>query len=101
MLSPIRVWESLAVIVQHHHDPYQPAGERPESAGDAISLESRIIHAVEAFACAARRTSRDGARGSRTPLEGLLAQSGSRYDPTVVAALERLVERGDIQNDTF
>jgi len=100
MLSPIRLWESLAEIVHHHHDPYQSAqspeeGGRP--AGETIPLESRIIHAVETFACAAQRVAHGGALDGREPLEALKAQSGTRYDPTVVAALERLVERGDIQ----
>jgi hypothetical protein len=96
ILSQIRLWEPMARIVLHHHDAYDGGGAEDACRGDAIPVESRIIHAADAWACltdGGQRVERLTAAGA---LERLSADSGKRFDPAVIGALVALHERGEI-----
>jgi hypothetical protein len=96
ILSRIRLWESLATIVLHHHDDFDGSGGEDGLVGEAIPLESRIIHAADAYA---ELTRAGGNRMQLTPsgaVAELATSAGSRFDPAVVAAFEKLSERGEL-----
>jgi len=97
ILSRIRLWEPLAEIVLHHHDHWDGAGAAGSLQGDAIPLESRVIHVADAW------TQLTGERATGTQLTpaGILAEleteTGTRFDPRVIDALKRLDARGELQ----
>jgi response regulator RpfG family c-di-GMP phosphodiesterase len=86
MLSRIRMWEMLADIVLHHHDRFDD-GQRASGP-----LESQIIQVAEALSC----SSGDEVTTPTQRLVDLAADSGGRFDPSVVSAVERLVKRGEL-----
>jgi HD-GYP domain-containing protein (c-di-GMP phosphodiesterase class II) len=97
ILSRIRLWEPLAEIVLHHHDAWDGSGESGGLRGDAIPLESRIIHVADTWKLLERE------HASRTPLTpaGVLSEleseSGTRFDPGVLEAVRRLADRGALE----
>ena len=96
MLSRIRLWEPLAEIVLHHHDHFDGGGVPDALRGEAIPLESRIIHVVDAFACMTHGGDHGTLLTVAGALDELVAGKGMQFDPVVVSAFERLVERGEI-----
>lgn len=97
ILSRIRLWEPLAEIVLHHHDAWAGAEDARAIHGGDIPVESRIIHVADAWKGLERE------RASLTPLTpaGILseleAEAGTRFDPAVIEAVRRLVERGVLE----
>jgi hypothetical protein len=86
VIQQAKVLDSIADIVRRQSDPAQPSGRDPEPP-----LSSRIIRAANAF---------DDLVGSSmepsravAAVERLRLDTGAEYDPEVVEALSRLVER--------
>jgi response regulator RpfG family c-di-GMP phosphodiesterase len=86
VIQQAKVLDSIADIVRRQSDPARPSGRDPEPP-----LSSRIIRAANAF---------DDLVGSSmepsravAAVERLRLDTGAEYDPEVVEALSRLVER--------
>ncbi|HEX4832358.1 MAG TPA: HD domain-containing phosphohydrolase [Trebonia sp.] len=89
VIQQARVLDAVADIVRRQSDPARPAGRDP-----APPLSSRIIRAANAFddlVGSSAEPSRAGAAVGRLRLD-----TASEYDPDVVEALSRLVERGSV-----
>lgn len=81
--------------IQHHHERFDGHGYPDRLAGEQIPLMARIISVADAFDSL---TSARPHRPAHTPsaaLEVLRARAGSQFDPTVVTALSRALERHD------
>jgi len=99
MLSRIRLWEPLAGIVLQQHTHFDGTGSPDAPIGEAIPLESRILHVADAF-MHMRRSSEYGLEvGDREALQEIVAGKGTQFDPAVVECLEALVERDEIDDD--
>lgn len=97
MLSRIRLWEDVAPIVLHHHEWYDGSGYPEQKVGDDIPLEARIIAVADSLD---KLTHEDYDRppvGIDAALMFLRAQKGHQFDPEVVDALERVIDRGDFR----
>jgi diguanylate cyclase (GGDEF)-like protein len=87
--SLLRAWGLLgpARFVGEHHEHFDGTGYPHGLGGEAIALESRIIHAVVAYlAMTADRPHRRALDDTRATAE-LLRGSGAQFDPAVIAAL--------------
>jgi HD-GYP domain-containing protein (c-di-GMP phosphodiesterase class II) len=97
ILSRIRLWEPLADIVLHHHDHWDGGGPEDAPRGEAIPVESRIIHVADAW----MQLARERATGTQLTPAGILAEleveAGARFDPRIIEALQRLDARGELQ----
>jgi putative nucleotidyltransferase with HDIG domain len=85
----------VGTIVRSHHERWDGGGYPDTLAGDRIPVEARIISACDAWN--AMRTDRSYRRA--LPYEAALAEliscSGTQFDPRVVEALVRVVERDE------
>jgi diguanylate cyclase (GGDEF)-like protein len=81
--------------VRHHHERYDGGGYPDGLAGDEIPLEARIILVADAFEAMTSDRPYRKAPGQAFALEELHRHAGAQFDPAVVAALTRLLERGD------
>jgi diguanylate cyclase (GGDEF)-like protein len=81
--------------VRHHHERYDGRGYPDGLAGDAIPLEARIILVADAFEAMTSDRPYRKAPGQSFALEELHRHAGAQFDPAVVAALTRVLERGD------
>ena len=70
--------------------PPGPHGYYAGGAGDEITLEARILHAVDAFTAMIHERPYRDAMTADEALAELRAHSGTQFDADVVAALERI-----------
>jgi putative nucleotidyltransferase with HDIG domain len=75
--------------VRHHHERPDGAGYPDRLAGDAVSLDARVLAVADAFdAMTSDRAYRTGMH-TAVALDRLIAGAGSQFDVAVVAALAR------------
>lgn len=83
-------------IVIEHHERLDGTGYPHGLKGDALCMEARIVGVADVIeAITAHRPYRP-ALGLAVALEEIRAGSGSRYDPTVVDAVLRLAQDGQL-----
>jgi diguanylate cyclase (GGDEF)-like protein/putative nucleotidyltransferase with HDIG domain len=86
-----RAWgfERAARFVLEHHEHFDGTGYPAGLAGEAITLEARILHAVDAYtAMTADRPYRRAMTPARA-LDELRGLAGAQFDPAVVAAVQQ------------
>jgi diguanylate cyclase (GGDEF)-like protein len=81
--------------VRHHHERYDGRGYPDGLAGEEIPLEARIILVADAFEAMTSDRPYRNAPGQAFAIDELRGNAGSQFDPAVVAALTRLLERGE------
>ncbi len=100
MLGRIRLWEDIAPIVHHHHEWWDGSGYPEGLSADAIPLEARIIAVCEVFDTLLSPTSYREAWTFAKSVHEIESGAATQFDPDVVAAFRRLVERGDIDAES-
>ena len=87
--SLVRAWGLVAParFVEEHHEHFDGGGYPRGLAGDAIALESRIIHVVDAYMAMTLDRPYRRAMSAADAVAELLRHSGGQFDPTVVGAL--------------
>jgi putative nucleotidyltransferase with HDIG domain len=93
----VRAWgdPAAARFVLEHHERIDGTGYPAGLAGDAISLEGRILHAADALAAMTSDRPYRRAGTMEHALAELRAMSGTQFDAAVVRALEQVLGRGD------
>jgi putative nucleotidyltransferase with HDIG domain len=76
-----------AVIVRQHHERIDGGGYPSGLMGDELLLESRILHAVDAYVAMVFDRPYRKAMGQDAAFAELVRHSGSQFDADVVAAL--------------
>jgi diguanylate cyclase (GGDEF)-like protein len=87
--------EVEAQWVRHHHERFDGAGYPDRLAGEEIPLESRIILVADAFEAMTSDRPYRKAPGQRFALDELRHNAGTQFDPAVVVALTRVLDRAD------
>lgn len=97
MLEPVAAcMGSILPIILAHHDHYDGGGCQPNLAGE-IPLEARIIAVADVYDAL---TSDRPYRKALPPSEArdtIIADSGKHFDPQVVQAFQRALEKGMLQ----
>jgi HD-GYP domain-containing protein (c-di-GMP phosphodiesterase class II) len=83
----------IADIVEQHHERWDGSGYPRQLAGEDILLEARILGVADTLEAMAHHRPYRPALGLAAAIEELRDGSGTRYDPTVVAACLALIER--------
>jgi len=98
----VRAWgePAAAQFVLEHHERIDGTGYPAGLAGEEISLEGRILHAVDAFAAMTSDRPYRLAGTSEHALAELRAASGTQFDPAVVRALEQVLAARDVPDWT-
>jgi diguanylate cyclase (GGDEF)-like protein/putative nucleotidyltransferase with HDIG domain len=93
----VRAWgePAAARFVLEHHERVDGSGYPAGLSGDEITLEGRILHAVDAFSAMTSDRPYRGAGTVAAALAELRAMSGTQFDASVVRALEQVLEGGD------
>ena len=84
----------IGQLVRSSHERYDGTGYPDRLAGDAIPLPSRIVSCCDAFHAMTSDRPYRQARAVGDALTELERCAGTQFDPAVVAALVRVVERG-------
>ena len=93
----VRAWgEPVAArFVIEHHERVDGTGYPAGLSGDEITLEGRILHAVDAFTAMTSERPYRGAMTTAEALTELRALAGTQFDADVVAALEQILGAHD------
>jgi diguanylate cyclase (GGDEF)-like protein/putative nucleotidyltransferase with HDIG domain len=83
---------AIARFVREHHEHVDGGGYPAGLRGEEITLEGRIIHAVDAFAAMTADRPYREAMSVEDALAELRACSGTQFDAQIVEAVEREVE---------
>jgi putative nucleotidyltransferase with HDIG domain len=93
ILAPVPFLEQVRRIVRHDHERWDGAGYPDGLMGRQIPIGARIVLAVDAFhAMISDRSYRKGMSAESARLE-LRACAGSQFDPDVVEACLRVLDR--------
>ena len=90
----------VAPLILSHHERWDGKGYPDGLAGEQVPLAARIVFVCDAFN--AMRTDRVYRAGmsQEAAVKELLENSGTQFDPIVVAALVAAVEAGDLDPTT-
>jgi len=96
ILEPITAFADAIPVVREHHERMDGSGYPAGSVGEAISLNARIVAVADCFD--ALRSDRPYRKGMSDidVLELIRSESPEKFDPDVVASLERIMLRGGI-----
>lgn len=93
ILEPISAYTDIMLIVLQHHENYDGTGYPDGLAGEEISKYSRIFAVADGFeALTADRPYRKAIKPEKAA-EIIKENSGTQYDPAVVDAFLRVLER--------
>jgi putative nucleotidyltransferase with HDIG domain len=96
MVLEAGIVETAVPAIRHHHERFDGSGYPDGLAGESIPLGARIIHVADALdSMLSTRVYRPG-RPARDALRELRREAGRQFCPRCVAALVRLVARGDL-----
>lgn len=85
-------WKVLPVI-RHHHERYDGKGYPDGLSGRQIPMGARIISVVDAYAALTSGRSHRGAFNPEQALTMLISESGRQFDPEVVEAFQRVLDK--------
>ncbi|MDP1878454.1 MAG: HD-GYP domain-containing protein [Actinomycetota bacterium] len=95
LLAPIEFLRAAIDIPQSHHEKWDGSGYPRGLSGTDIPLWARIFAVVDVYdAITSKRSYHDGASHERA-MEIIRADSGTHFDPVVVAVFEELMSRGN------
>jgi putative nucleotidyltransferase with HDIG domain len=96
MVLEAGIVETAVPAIRHHHERFDGSGYPDGLSGESIPLGARIIHVADALdSMLSTRVYRPG-RPARDALRELRREAGRQFCPRCVAALVRLVARGDL-----
>jgi len=85
--------KELHKLILHHHEHYDGGGYPLGLAGDEIPMGARIIHLADAFEAMTSTRPYRSSLGKDEAIRRLLKDRGKQFDPEVVDAFMRIVER--------
>jgi len=104
LIEKLQPLAELAPFIRHHHERFDGQGYPEGLSGERIPLEARILSLADTIeAMASDRPYRPAQPASRILAE-VRAQAGLQFDPEVILAFERVLERegsGLIANSAF
>ena len=95
LLEGIDLPRSVTLAVQHHHERWDGGGYPAGLSGADIPLPARVLAVADSFAAMVSPRSYRLPRKVPDAAREMEEQAGEQYDPTVVDALLRVLERRD------
>jgi len=94
MVRPIGgILADIADAIEAHHENYDGTGYRGLK-GEQIPLVARVIAVADVFDALLSDRPYRKSMGIFSALDNLVVSSGTRFDPSVVSALQRIINRG-------
>ena len=93
LLSKFPLFDKGAILVKHHHERYDGTGYPDRLKGEGIPLGSRIISVADAYQAMTEDRPYRRALSVDEAIMQLLAVSGTQFDPRVVQAFIRVLQK--------
>jgi len=99
IITPVKFLNGVAPLILYHHEGFNGKGYLEGLRGEGIPLGARIISVADAFdAMTSDRPYRKGLTREEARKE-LEKESGKKFDPDVVKALLRVLDRGELEKE--
>jgi len=99
IITPVKFLNGIAPLILYHHEHYDGKGYLEGLRGEGIPLGARIISVADAFdAMTSDRPYRRALTKEEVRRE-LEKESGKRFDPEVIKALLRLLDRREMEKE--
>ncbi|MCD4781831.1 MAG: response regulator [Candidatus Omnitrophica bacterium] len=93
ILKPLDFLHDVMILVEQHHESFDGSGYPYNLKGEKILLGARIMAVADSFdAMTSRRPYRE-ALSKKVAIEELIKNKGSQFDPEVVDAFMRVLEK--------
>jgi HD-GYP domain-containing protein (c-di-GMP phosphodiesterase class II) len=97
MIKPITLWKDVAPLIRYHHERFDGKGYPGKLTGENIPLGARILAVAETLDVICNPKSyRKETLDLQNAYQEIRAYAGSQFDPTVVDALEKVIESGQM-----
>ena len=93
IMKPIRYLRFTLPMIRHHHEHYNGAGYPDRLKGNQIPLGARIIGAADAFDAMTTQRAYNVPLSFNEALEKCVLLKGKQFDPDVIDALGRFVNK--------
>jgi putative nucleotidyltransferase with HDIG domain len=98
MIRDIYYLEPAIPIIRHHHERWDGKGYPDKLSGDNIPEGARIVLVADAFDAMTTNRPYSMARSLEDAYQEIVRNSGTQFDPGVVAAFERVWKNNGIQS---
>ena len=99
IITPVKFLNGIAPLILYHHEHFNGKGYLEGLRGEAIPLGARIISVADAFdAMTSDRPYRKALTKEEARKE-LEKASGKKFDPRVIKAFLRLLDRGELEEE--
>lgn len=99
IITPVKFLNGIAPLILYHHERFDGKGYLEGLRGEAIPLGARIISVADAFDAMTSDRPYRKALTRKKAREELEKDSGKRFDPQVIEAFLRLVDRGELEKE--
>lgn len=93
ILKPVERMRAVSQVLRHHHERWDGTGYPDGLEGEAIPLSARILTVVDAYNAIRDERPYKAARSHEEAIAELQRASGTQFDPRVVDAFCRMLER--------
>lgn len=93
ILSEYSPFKEMLSIIRQHHERYDGNGYPDRLSGDRISIEARITSVADSFDAMISNRSYRKSLGFEKTMAEIERCKGAQFDPNVVEALQRLVNK--------
>jgi HD-GYP domain-containing protein (c-di-GMP phosphodiesterase class II) len=93
VLSKLSIYKASLGVVRHHHERYDGKGYPDGLKGEAIPLGARIVGVADTYDVITSDRPYHRARSVREATDELLNCKGTQFDPEIVDAFIRVLER--------
>jgi len=95
IIRPIQFLHDMIPLIFYHHERWDGKGYPSGLSGDEIPIGARVIALADAFQALSSDRPYRKAFSRRRVMKILAEESGTKYDPTVVSAFFRVLEKGN------
>ncbi|MGM0568593.1 MAG: HD-GYP domain-containing protein [Elusimicrobiota bacterium] len=93
IISPIEFLNNVSPLILYHHERYDGNGYLEGLKAEEIPIGARVINVADSFEAMVSNRLYSKAVSKKDAVEELKAQSGKQFDPQVVDAFLRVIER--------
>lgn len=91
--------EDIALIIRHHHENHDGSGYPDGLRGDAIPLLARILSVADSYGAITEARPYHPAQTHKQAMSILIAESGRKYDPEIIARVSSFAETWFVSMD--